>query len=225
MENIFLAGLQGINKEIYEVQNDRNFETSRMVSRLHRYVTLLLKAVRKDKLQSAGYHLAMSLSWSLALANRFHINLEWELWNRFPAVCPYCGTQPCLCRERPDDRKAIERNSEFMPGNLPGFQKMLADIYPNNTLKDSVIHLAEEAGELDEAVEHFLGTHEPRLFEEIVVELVDTVANLLAVATCLNLSLASEMAKLFVNGCPKCRQIPCGCGFTTAKSPASLPVY
>ena len=60
IRNFSLAGFQGFNAKIYLVQNDQNFETADMVSRMHRYITQVLKAVRKGKPESAGYWLSMA---------------------------------------------------------------------------------------------------------------------------------------------------------------------
>lgn len=213
-----LAGFQGLNSEIYLVVNDRNYSPAQMVSRVHRFVTRVLKLVRKGQTDGVGYHLSMALSWSFALANRFHIDLEKETWERFPGVCPYCGYAPCCCKERAQARKEVVADPAKRPATFREFQTMFREIYPANTLQESAMHLAEEAGELDEALEYFMGTHDDRLFAEVVVELVDAITNMCAVASCLNLDLAVEMEKHFSKGCSKCNEVPCGCRFVMEKT-------
>jgi len=212
-----LAKLQALNESIYSTQNKRNYDASRMVSRIHRYVTQVLKGVRREKTQYIPYYLSMGFSWSLALANRFEIQLDNEMWERFPGYCPYCRSIPCSCTERPENRSEGAPVGD-RPKTLREYQEMFREIYPHNTTKDSAIHLAEEIGEVDEAVEFYMGTHQPELFEDIVVELVDTITNMCAVASCLQIDLALEMENQFSQGCPKCHGLPCFCGFTTAKS-------
>jgi len=215
-----LTHFQKMNEEIYLLQNNRNYETADMVSRMHRYITQVLKAVRKEKTENAGFWLSLSFSWSLALANRLHIELESEMWKRFPGVCPYCNQPRCACKERAAERQELYLNPVHIarPTSLNGYQWMFAEIYPYNTLQDAVMHLAEEAGEVDEAIEHYTGTHDAKLFEEILIELVDVITNMLAVATCLRLDLATEMEKVFAEGCNQCHKTPCKCGFTTSSS-------
>jgi NTP pyrophosphatase (non-canonical NTP hydrolase) len=212
-----LTDFQALNQGIYGVQNDRNFEAADMASRIHSYITRVLKAVRKNNTEHACYHLAMGFSWSLALANRLHINLDDQMWERFPGYCPYCLKTPCSCKERAEERGQRQPIGE-RPTTLRQFQNMLRGIYPNNTLKDAAMHLAEESGELGENVEFFRGTHDPEHFNEIVIELVDVVTNICAVASCLGVDLAVEMEHNMGDGCPKCHESPCGCGYTVAKS-------
>jgi NTP pyrophosphatase (non-canonical NTP hydrolase) len=220
IRNLSLSGFQGLNGKIYLVQNDQNFETADMVSRMHRYITQVLKAVRKGKTENIGFWLSMAFSWSLALANRLHIGLDEEMWKRFPGRCPYCGSPRCECKERAPARQEVSTSQSPIPrpATLRKFQEMFAKIYFYNTLQDATMHLAEEAGEVDEAIEHFMNTHDRRLFEDVITELVDAVTNMLAVATCLKLDLAAEMEKNFSDGCIRCHQIPCKCGFTVANS-------
>ena len=211
------TGFQELNRRIYLQQNDRNYPTTYMVSRLHRYATRILKAVRKDDVGKTPYHLSMAFSWSTALANRYHVDLGEEMWKRFPGVCPYCTDAPCSCKERLDRRSRIEDITGQKPETMVEFQMMFRRIYPANTIRDSAMHLAEEVGELDEAIEHYAGTHQGNLFEEIVIELVDEITNICAVASCLNVDLAFAMEQNFAHGCPKCVGTPCTCGYTGSK--------
>jgi NTP pyrophosphatase (non-canonical NTP hydrolase) len=188
-----------------------------MISRAHSYITRVLKAVRKGNTEYASYNLAMGLSWSLALANRFHIDLDTEMWKRFPGYCPYCLTSPCTCKERAQNRGQRPPIGD-RPTSLRSHQEMLKRIYPENILRDTAMHLAEESGELDENVEFFRGTHDSEHFKEIVIELVDVVTNICAVANCLRIDWATEMESHFHDGCPKCHESPCECGYTVAKS-------
>ena len=212
-----LAAMQGLNHQIYCIQNDRNYSASKMVSRIHRYTTRILKAVRKNKTEGFDYYLAMAFSWSMALGNRLHINIDEELWTRFPGVCPYCTSPVCSCKERAAERTEV-KPAINRPTTLQGYQEMFSRIYSHNTLQDAAMHLAEEIGEVDEAIEHYSGTHDPQLFKEITVELVDAVTNMFAVATALKINLAVEIESNFSGGCPKCNCRPCQCGYVVVKT-------
>jgi NTP pyrophosphatase (non-canonical NTP hydrolase) len=113
------------------------------------------------------------------------------------------------------------RSRRARPITLQNWQKMFAEIYPN-IVENSAMHLAEEAGEVDEALQNYLATHEDRWFQNAVEELVDVVTNIFGVANCLNLDVAASMTVYFAKGCPKCRHTPCNCGFVTVDKPVSL---
>ena len=210
------AEFQAMNRTIYGTLNRRNYTNQQMISRIHRNVTHVLKAVRKNDHAKLGYYLAMTFSWSLALANQLEIDLDREVGVRFTGVCPYCGCVPCDCgNKRPDSRKAFPSK---VYASVREFQAMLQAVYPQNTLKDSAIHLAEEIGEVDEIYENFASTHQKALFDEIVLELVDVITNTCSVANCSQIDLADMMQNFFFSGCSKCHQTPCGCGYVIANS-------
>jgi NTP pyrophosphatase (non-canonical NTP hydrolase) len=208
-----LRDFQAWNAQVYGVVNDQNYQVSDIVSRIHRYVTHVLKLVRKEKRDDADFLLAMAASWTFALANRLHIDLQDELWQRFPGKCPYCGAKPCSCKERAKKRRTLRAGRTQMPQTLSEFQAMLRTIYPDNTLRDSVMHLAEEAGEVDEAVDAFRRTHDRKYLEEVKLELVDVLTNLCAVGSCWDIDLADALAEHFSKGCHACGKAPCRCGY------------
>ncbi len=214
-----LSQLQALHGEMYGLVDDRNYSTFELLSYLLRHITQLLKAVRKGRHDKVAYHLCMGLSWTHAVANRMHIHLATELWKRFPGRCPYCGGRPCFCRERAAERTKIEHASGEAPNTLSEWQRMLSEIYPNNTAQDSAIHLAEEIGELYEAIRNYFATHGDGTFEKVAEELVDVAANLFGLATCLKCDLSQEMARFFENGCPKCHKNPCECGYVSTDDP------
>jgi NTP pyrophosphatase (non-canonical NTP hydrolase) len=214
-ENSTLEEFQESNRSLYLVVNDQNYSNTEIFSCLHRHTTQVLKAVRKEKYDDIRYHLCMSLSWSLALANRFHVNLTDETWKRFPGFCPYCLAVPCACKERPKEREKISGEpTRKQPASLREWQQMFAEIYPNIVI-NSAIHLAEEAGEVDEAIRNYLATHSKDWFNKFVEELVDVITNIFGVANCLKLDVATGMASYFANGCPGCGKTPCSCGYVT----------
>lgn len=215
---------------IYDESNGRNFSPDAMASRIERYVTRIMKAFRKGKTEQIPEFIPGALSWTLALARRMTIDAEKLLWEKFPGVCPYCGGQPCEC----GSGRATRRYSfdgllirTPAPKSLAESQVLLNKIYPNNTLTDTVIHLGEESGELGEAIENYNGYRVPSTFAKIEEELIDVIANLLAVSSCLdNAPAVSHLTVTeFGNGCPVCSQHKCRCGFTIATEHAhSTPI-
>jgi NTP pyrophosphatase (non-canonical NTP hydrolase) len=212
-----LEDFQACNKEIYTEVNDRYYSAYRMFAKLHRHVTHILKAVRKhehegreDAYEDIMYHLCMAFSWSLAMLNRYHIDLVDDMWRRFPGVCPYCLEARCCCKKRPKERqKTMGKTRGKQPVSFRDWQKMFAEIYPN-VVSVSAIHLAEEAGEVNEALQ---APHGDIYFWKIIEELVDLITNIFGVANCINLDLATGMAEYFGSGCPRCHKPLCECGF------------
>ena len=215
-----LREFQEFNNGLYEIVDDRNYGITDLLSYLLRHATHILKAVRKAEHESTVYHLCMAFSWALAIANRLHIDVSREMWNRFPGVCPYCTAAPCCCKQRASERRLADASPKTeAPASLPAWQEMFSDIYPNNSTQDSAMHLAEEVGELSEAIRNYLATHREDLFDKNVEELVDVIANLFGIATCLGYDLGAESARYFKSGCPKCNHAPCGCGYVSMDVP------
>lgn len=213
-----LSGFQGLNNEIYIIQNNRYYGTKEIAFRMLKYAGRLHKQARRNDTVRSSYCLCMALSWLLALANRLHINLETEIVERYPNVCPKCASRPCSCGDTTVITRGMDSKNLPPPSTLKQFQLMFMVIYPNNTLRDSAGHLMEEVAEVCEALDHFIGTHELRLFGEVVTEMVDVFAHLCAVANCANIEIHDEMVNIFSNGCPSCFRVPCDCGFVTAQT-------
>jgi len=140
------------------------------------------------------------------------------MWRRFPGVCPYCLFAPCCCKQRPKKRRLTNGPGEKQPVSLREWQEMFAKVYPN-VVQVSAMHLAEEAGEVNEALLAHSATHNEVWFGKVIEELVDVVTNIFGVANCLGLDLATEMADYFSQGCPKCIRSPCECGYVLVDKP------
>ena len=81
------------------------------------------------------------------------------------------------------------------------------------------MHLAEEIGELSEAIRNFFAVHSDEAFNNIAEEIVDIFANLLGTANCLDFDVAALLADYYKDGCPKCQQCPCRCGYIVVDQP------
>jgi len=218
--NSSLTEFQKLNQEIYLMINDRAYDNAGIFFRLFRHITQILKAVRKKDYKNMDYYICMSFSWSLALANRFHISLADETWKRFPGFCPYCLSAPCACpKKRLKKRQKLKKKSlGKRPKSLSEWQQMFARIYPN-VVQTSVTHLAEEAGEVAEAIGNYSATRGEDWLVKITEELIDLITNIFAVATCLDFNLANGLVNYFANGCPKCHSSPCSCGYVVVDHP------
>jgi hypothetical protein len=221
-----LLECQNINRQIYQIANDRIYTSQELGGKIGRYVTKVVKSVRKEAKAEIPSNLLIAFSWAMALANRLHISLHDEVWKRFPYKCPYCTTCPCGCKERAEHRSVILADRSQRPVSLDEYIRMFLTIYPNNTTKDSILHLCEESLELTEALMAFSRTQgkEGRWFGEVGLELTDVIANTFAVCACEKIDLESLYFNAFNGGCPSCKKRECDCGFTIADSIGSRSI-
>jgi NTP pyrophosphatase (non-canonical NTP hydrolase) len=176
-----------------------------------------LKGIRQKDNKKLGLNLLISISWLMSITNRLHINVEEAVWQRFPGVCSYCGLQPCACEQlKPTTRVEIKKRKLLKPKTLKNLQEMFALIYPptNRTLFEAGVHLAEETGEVSEAIHCFWGEHKKEQFERIENEIADWISCLFGVANSANIDVAGELAKMYYNNCHVCHQAPCVCNFS-----------
>ncbi len=193
---------QDFIKNVYGVSNDRLYSVWDLLAQQQRFSMRALKGVRKNDLDKISQNLLIALSWLMNIANRFHIDIGNEVWKRFPGVCSYCGTSPCSCREmKPEVRKQFVHDDSGKPRSLQEFQAMFALIYPpsKRTLADAGVHLAEEVGEVSEAVSNFLGQHHDDQLKDIESEIADLVSCTFGVANSADIHIAEELAQLYEN--------------------------
>jgi len=216
-----IADFQTFVLQVYGLPDDRLFSLPDLLTHQQRFTMRALKGIRKGDVKKIKINLMISLSWAAAVANRLHINLEDVIWNRFPALCSYCGHCPCKCKKiKLSKRVKINPQACLKPGTLAGFQKMFAKIYPPKTrsLAEAGIHLAEEMGELSESIHYFFGEHKKSSFPSIVEEIADYVSCIFGVASSRDISLASELAKIYNDNCHVCHKSPCECNFSAVAS-------
>lgn len=212
-----LNEVQEAIQKIYGLPDDRLFSVSDLLSNQERFAMRALKGVRKGDKRKVKFNLIIAFCWLLAILNRFHINLEKAVCQRFPHRCSYCGKCPCTCKKIPRKRRAkISGGNLQKPATLTEFQQMFSKIYPveQRTTEHAGIHLAEELGELSEAVHLFMGGHKEKHFKSIIKEAADYFSCTMGVANSANFEIAKEIARLFKNNCHVCHKAPCVCNFS-----------
>jgi len=216
-KNQSLAQFQEFINNVYGLADDRLFSLPDLLSNQQRFTMRALKGIRKDDRKKLKYNLLIAFSWLMAVANRFHINLEAQLWRRFPMLCSYCGKRPCACKKiRPKKRVKVIVRRSLKPKTLAAFQGMFRQIYPpdSRTLADAGVHLAEETGEASEMVHVFLGEHKWKQFGRVGEELADYTSCLFGVANSAKIDIAWELEKIYHRNCHVCHEAPCVCGFS-----------
>ena len=203
--------------DVYSLPDDRLYSIWDLLTQQQRFCMRALKGIRKGNILKLKSNLLITFSFLMATANRLHINVETELWKRFPYLCSYCGKKPCACKSiHPKSRIKAKVNNNLKPLDLEKFQKMFDEIYPskNRTLADAGVHLAEEMGEVSESIHNYLGEHHLNEFEEIKLEISDFISCIFGVANSANINVSRELQKMYCNNCHVCHQAPCVCKFS-----------
>jgi len=213
-----LEKFQKMIQEIYGLPDDRLFSVWDLLSNQERFTMRSLKGIRKGNIEKLKLNLLIAFSWLMAVSNRLHINIEDAVWTRFPLKCSYCGQSPCQCKKIKSENKVkFFRDIAGRPGSLAGFQKMFRMIYPpeSRSLFEAGVHLAEEMGELSEAIHCYLGEHQKQQFRQIEVEIADYVSCIFGVANSAKIDISKELEKFYSRNCHDCHKSPCVCNFTT----------
>jgi NTP pyrophosphatase (non-canonical NTP hydrolase) len=215
-ENSTLNDFQNFIEKVYGFSNRRDFNTLDIAINVDRFAMRALKGIRKKDYDKTKKNLLISVSWFGSLANQMCINIENKIQKRFPYQCSYCASCPCVCKEKRGKKSTkINLNQKLLPRKINDFQEMFEKIYPSKkrTLEDAGIHLAEESGELLEAVMSFLGKHEKEDLKKAEDEFADFFSCLIAVLNSLKINLAEELANEFYDNCHVCHKMPCQCKY------------
>jgi NTP pyrophosphatase (non-canonical NTP hydrolase) len=209
---------QNFVESVYGLPNERHYSLWDMLSNAERFTMRSLKGIRKRDYRKANFNLLISLSWLISILNRLHIDLEEAVWKRFPYMCSYCASCPCICKEEKiNNRKSVVAGDTRKPVTLDDFQSMFREIYPpeKRTLEHAGIHLAEEFGEFSESILAYMGGHKDDRFDQIVSESADIFSCVVSVFNSLDLNMAEELSLLFSDNCHVCHKEPCECNFSS----------
>jgi NTP pyrophosphatase (non-canonical NTP hydrolase) len=179
-----------------------------------------IKGIRKGNKEKVKKNLLIALSWYTSLMNRLHINMEENIWNRFPYLCSYCGTSPCSCKaEKVISRRTVVSNNHLKPRTIEDYQVMFQNIYPkeSRTPTDVAIHLAEETGELSEAFQIYMSNREDDELDNIHKEAADFYSCIMGIFNSFDINCAEELSLMFEHNCHVCKNAPCTCGFKFVK--------
>ena len=203
-------------KEVYGLSDDRYFSLYDMLINSERFTTRALKGIRKGDNERTKLNLIVSLSWFISMLNQLHIDIEEEVWKRFPYVCSYCASCPCACKaQKIKTRRKVTIDENKRPITMEDFQKMFGKIYPvsTRTLDHAGVHLIEEMGEVAEAIMTYRGNHNDEDFKKVILEAADVISCMMGVFNSLNIDLAEGISALFYNNCHVCHKAPCTCNF------------
>ncbi|MDP3685800.1 MAG: MazG-like family protein [bacterium] len=213
-----LREFQACIQAIYGLPDDRLFSLTDLLVNQERFSMRALKGIRKNNQEKMRRNLLVAFSWTIAVCNRLHIDIEDALWHRFPRCCSYCGNAPCVCKAtKLASRAVLVPRDALRPQTLADVQEMFRQIYPpsSRTLADAGVHLAEETGEVGEASSLFFGEHRSEYFESLVSELADWVSCMFGVANSGAVDVAAELENMYADNCHVCHHAPCVCSFSS----------
>ncbi len=207
---------QDFIQEVYGLPNDRYFDMSNMLNNVNRFAMRGMKGIRKNDKEKATNNFIISSSWFLSIMNQLHVDVEQETWERFPFMCSYCASCPCVCKEKKvEKRQKVIIDETKRPKTIQEFQDMFRVLYhpEGRTLADAGIHLAEELGEFSESMFKYRGSHNADEFQKVTLEAADVISCLMGVFNSLDVNLIEELSERFYNNCHVCHKAPCSCSF------------
>lgn len=215
--NTTIKEYQQFVQDVYGLSNIRDFTLQDMLTNVERFVTRGLKGIRKSDSKKIKLNLMISLRWFMLMQNQLQIDIEQEVWKRFPYMCSYCASRPCMCKaQKIQTRQKVTVDERKRPKTMEEFQKMFDEIYPasGRTLEHAGMHLAEEMGEIAESILAYRGSHEDESFKDILLECADFISCLMGVFNSLKINLPQEISIEFSENCHACKKAPCVCSFT-----------
>jgi len=219
-KNDSLLQLQKFITDVYGEPGDKHFSLFELIAQQARFSMRILKDIRKGDDKSLEHNMAVAISWTIAIANRLHIDISDALWQRFPGVCSFCGKRPCICKKDHLKKRVshLVSTGAKKPKTLAHAQKELGEIYPKDsrTLEGAALLLAEEVGEFSEAINQYYLTHQKTDLEQIKFEIADYLSCLFDIANSSNINMAESLTIRYGNNCPKCHKLPCTCDLRTA---------
>lgn len=214
--NTTIKEYQAFVQGVYGLPNDRYFSVADMLANVQRFIMRGLKGIRKGDKEKSKINLLISFSWFISTMNQLHIEIEGEIWKRFPYLCSYCASCPCSCKEKKfEERQKVFTDEKKRPKTLEEFQNMFGKIYlpEKRSIEHAGVHLAEELGEFSEAILTYRGGHKDEDFESVELEAADLFSCFMGVFNSLGMSVAKELSVMFSKNCHVCKNAPCTCNF------------
>lgn len=176
--------------------------------------------LRKENFKRLSYDLPDVFAWLCAFSNKFNVSLDELVWNKFPAICPYCEQEEnciCIAASYPDYNptrlRDFRKRDEKKPETLEAWQNMFKTIYWNvnrDRPRFAIgFHLMEEIGEV--AKEIRVGDR-----EKCKEELADVFAWIIALvmkaeADFDDFKFSDELWKAYPGICKDCKNEECTC--------------
>ncbi len=221
-----LRDYQKMFDHIYGTVNRKRYSDADMILRLIEEIAEAMELSRKDARQKFAIQLPRIFSWLNGVANRFNVDLQDALWEKYPGVCSYClRNKDCICGT---EHPVIPQKEEFLrryrreyvgraPFSLREHQELHARLYKWQNarilLQQVAAHLAEEAGEISREFRH-------KNLSQLRLELADVASWIFALATRLELTPFDDFVwHQYPYECERCHHSTCSCQRDSKISP------
>lgn len=91
-----VRAFQGLIRDIY-FQRDLQRGSDKTFLWFLEEVGELTRSYRRGEKEKIGPEMADVVAWLVSVANLLNIDLESELLEKYPRVCPICSSAPCTC--------------------------------------------------------------------------------------------------------------------------------
>lgn len=210
MLNPTLNGILEQNNNIYQIADDRLYSIEDLLYYNRKFIGRYLNS--KNSTNNV-IELLIGLEWFLSIINRYHIDLEQQLWQHFPFKCPYCLDIPCTCTNHKVKPAKTGRPPSGKPKTFADWQDLFKKIYPNKNLENINSKLLKQLEKFSDAIRLFMKEKRKKYFYEAELESANYFSLFLQTANTLNIELDHELNLLLKNGCYVCRKTPCECNF------------
>lgn len=214
MKQISINKALKVSYEIYGIPNDRRFSVQDLLYYIQKYLFLYLNSSQKKNSKKTTQNLAIAFSWFLALINRYHIDLEHQVWKRFPYKCPLCLSIPCECRSINNATQfKTGRPPSRMPESLDDWQLMFKKIYQDKNLDELNIKFLQKLDNLIRSTRLFIKEKAKKHFFDIEKNSADFFSFFFRTFNLLSKSLEKQFVVMHEDGCYECHKTPCICNF------------
>lgn len=207
-----ISEMTNIVHNIYGIQDDRLYEMEDLFYYQQKFLIRFLSARKAKNQDKAIQNLTIVLAWFLALAARFHLDLDKSLYHRYSYKCPFCLSLPCACEEGEKKPMKTGRPTSVRPETITEWQKVIKKIYPADRKLNHELRTALD--EMHFAFRRFRRDLGRSMVKDLEVSAVDFFVIILRQYNIFEIDLAKTFSKFLKDGCFACKKTPCECYFT-----------
>ena len=198
------------SSSIYSLGDDRLYEYEDFFYFQKKY---LLRTVNSTDVKDFSKNLIITMSWFIALSERFHFNIEKILLKRYSYKCPRCLNIPCNCSMAMEKTQKTGRPSSRKPNSLDQWQEMIAKIYCNDKSNEILKRLENELDHLHFICRMFRKELGKTHFKNLEIAACDYFVSMIRVFNSKDINLCQNYNIMFADGCFACHASPCQCNY------------